>query len=144
MKRISWTSFLTDIDAPAGEAMELGAFFKSIVDQDTCPIVICDLDHTIVYMNPTAVSRYAKWGGEALIGKSVLDCHAPFSVEMIRRVIDWFGEDASHNIRFTHHRKKQNSDVYMVALRDDDARLIGYYEKHEIRTPEEKEVCHAE
>lgn len=35
-------------------------FFKSVIDADDVPVVICDLEHTIVYMNPTAVKRYEK------------------------------------------------------------------------------------
>ena len=26
-------------------------FFKSVIDADDAPVVICDLEHTIVYMN---------------------------------------------------------------------------------------------
>lgn len=38
-------------------------FFKSVIDADDAPVVICDLENTIVYMNPTAVKRYEKRGG---------------------------------------------------------------------------------
>ena len=31
---------------------------------------------------------------------------------------------------------EENKDVYMVALRDDDGKLIGYYEKHAYRNRE--------
>ena len=92
--------------------MELNAYFKSLVDQDRAAVVICDLEHTIIYMNPAAIASYAKHGGAALLGKSVLTCHNPQSRQTIQRVI------------------------YMVALRDADGTLIGYYEKHEYRSPE--------
>jgi len=52
--------------------MELNAYFKSLVDQDRAAVVICDLEHTILYMNPAAIASYAKHGGAALLGKSVL------------------------------------------------------------------------
>ena len=29
---------------------DLNAYFKSIIDQDREAVVICDLDHTIIYM----------------------------------------------------------------------------------------------
>ena len=111
-------------------------YFKAIVDADRCPVVICDLKHIIVYMNPAAVANYEKRGGAALVGRSLLDCHNPHSVEMIKRVVDYFKADPSHNLVYTFHNEKQNKDVYMVALRDDDAALIGYYEKHEYRDRE--------
>lgn len=116
--------------------MELNAFFKSVLEQDTAPVVLCDLDHTIVYMNPAAIARYAKSGGEKLVGKSLLACHNAASNAMIEKVVAWFGADPSHNLVYTYRNDKENKDVYMVALRDDGGTLIGYYEKHEYRTPE--------
>jgi len=116
--------------------MELAKYFKSIIDQDPCAVVICSLEHEIIYMNPAAVIRYEKRGGQALVGKSLLDCHNPQSAEMIRKVVSWFAENAEHNLIYTFHNEKENKDVYMVALRDDDGKLIGYYEKHEYRNAE--------
>ena len=113
----------------------LSTYFKSILEQDRAAVVICNLQHEIIYMNPAAVTNYAKWGGDRLIGKSLLDCHNPESVENIKKVVEWFAADESHNIVYTFHNEKQNKDVYMVALRD-NGRLIGYYEKHEYRNPE--------
>ena len=51
------------------------SFYKSIVDQDRASVVICNLKHEIIYMNPAAVISYAKRGGDKLIGRSLLDCH---------------------------------------------------------------------
>jgi PAS domain-containing protein len=82
--------------------------YKSVLDQDRAAVVICNLKHEIIYMNPSAIEHYEKWGGEKRIGANLLDCH----------------------------NEEQQKDVYMVALRDDAGKLIGYYEKHEFRNPE--------
>ena len=116
--------------------MELSKFFKSIIDQDRCAVVICNLEHEIIYMNPAAVERYAKRGGAALVGKSLMDCHNPESVEKIRKVVAWFAQNRENNIVYTYYNEKENKDVYMIALRDEDGTLIGYYEKHEYRNRE--------
>ena len=116
--------------------MDLNPLFKSVLEQDTAAIVICAPDHTIVYMNPAAVRSYARRGGAALVGRSLLACHRPASCEKIQQIVDWFAASPEHNIVFTHHNPKQNKDVYMVALRDDAGHLIGYYEKHEYRNAE--------
>lgn len=116
--------------------MELSNFFKSIIDQDRCAVVICNLEHEIIYMNPTAVERYAKRGGAALVGKSLMDCHNPQSVEKIQKVVAWFVQSRENNIVYTYYNEKENKDVYMIALRDEDGTLIGYYEKHEYRNRE--------
>lgn len=110
-------------------------FYKSIVDQDRASVVICDLKHEILYMNPAAVHNYASWGGEGLIGSSLLECHNQESKKKIQQVVDWFAADESHNIVHTFYNAKQNKDGYMVALRD-EGKLIGYYEKHEYRDKE--------
>ena len=116
--------------------MELTPFFKSVLEQDTAPVVLCDLEHTVLYMNPTAIKRYASRGGAALVGKSLLDCHTPKAREIICRVLDWFAESTEHNIIYEFRNDEENKDVYMVALRNDVGRLIGYYEKHEYRNRE--------
>ena len=97
--------------------MELNAYFKSLADQDRAAVVICDLEHTIIYMNPAAIASYAKHGGAALLGKSVLTCHNPQSRQTIQRVIDWFAADKNHNLVYTYHNVKQNKDVYMARRR---------------------------
>ena len=120
--------------------MEVTVFLKSVIDSDHAPVVICDLNHRIVYMNPSAEKRYAKKGGHDLVGKSLLDCHNSDSNEKIINIVKWFGENQEHNRIFTFHNSKENKDVYMMALRDENAELIGYYEKHEYRTPEEEKL----
>ena len=113
--------------------MELAPYFKSLVDQDREPIVICDTAHTIVYMNPAARKRYEKRGGAALIGRSLLGCHNAASSAAIGRVLEWFGQSAEHNVVFTYRNEKEDADVYMVELLGGDGTLIGYYEKRESR-----------
>lgn len=116
--------------------MDMLQYFKSVIDQDTCAVVICSMEHEIIYMNPAAISRYAKSGGRELIGRSLLDCHSPKSRERIKEVLAWFEKEESNNIIYTFHNDSENKDVYMVALRDEAGSLIGYYEKHEYRNPE--------
>ncbi|MCD8343599.1 MAG: PAS domain-containing protein [Oscillospiraceae bacterium] len=116
--------------------MHLNALCKSVLDADSQPIVLCDMQHTVVYMNPAAVRRYAKRGGAALVGTNIMDCHAPASREKILQVVDWFAQSPENNDVFTFHSDKENSDVYMIALRNEAGELIGYYEKHESRVPE--------
>lgn len=112
-------------------------YFKSIIDQDNCSVVICDLKHTIIYMNPAAIQNYEKSGGEKLIGGSLLDCHNERSNEIIKKVTAWFAKSQENNKVHTFYNEKQNKDVYMVALRNGENELIGYYEKHEFRTRDE-------
>ncbi|MBQ3132806.1 MAG: fatty acid/phospholipid synthesis protein PlsX [Clostridia bacterium] len=120
--------------------MELSVFWKSLIDSDHAPIVICDLSHTVVYMNPAAVRRYRV----DLTGKSLKACHNADSNEKIDRVTAWFAADASHNEVYTSRNDAENKDVYMVALRDAAGVLIGYYEKHEYRDRETRPLYQME
>ncbi len=116
--------------------MKLSKLFKSVLEQDTAPVVICDLEHTVVYMNPASISRYHT----DLTGKSLKACHNADSNAKIDRVVAWFAESKDNNIVYTSRNDKENKDVYMVALRDDDGTLIGYYEKHEYRNQETRSL----
>lgn len=116
--------------------MELSQYFKSIIEQERSAVVICNSEHKIIYMNPAAITRYGKSGGEKLIGSSLLNCHNEKSNEMIKKTVEWFKKSTDNNIVYTYRNEKENKDVYMVALRDDDGTLIGYYEKHEYRNLE--------
>lgn len=111
--------------------MELTPFFKSIVDQDIGPVVICDLEHTILYMNPAAQKRYA---GKTQPGRNLMNCHDPASKERIEQVLNWFASSPSNNQVHTFYNAKEEKDGYMVALRDEQGRLIGYFEKQVFRT----------
>ena len=113
--------------------MELATYFWSVLQQDRAAVVICNLQHEIIYMNPAAADRYAKRGGAALTGKSLLDCHNAESIKRIKQVVEWFGKSPDNNRVFTFHNDRENRDVYMIALRNGSGELIGYYEKHERR-----------
>ena len=85
-------------------------------------------------MNKAARERYRKHG--ELVGRSIFDCHNAESNAKIREVVEWFAQSPEHNLVFTYHNDRENKDVYMVALREENGELIGYYEKHEFRSPE--------
>ena len=46
--------------------MKLYPYLKSILEEDRCAVVICNLKHEIIYMNPAAKEQYVKWGGAEL------------------------------------------------------------------------------
>ena len=36
----------------------LNEIYKSVLEADRAAVVICDPEHVIIYMNPTAIRRY--------------------------------------------------------------------------------------
>lgn len=112
----------------------LNPFFKSILEQDRSPVVVCNASDEIVYMNAAAIARYKQFS--VCVGDSIFNCHNERSQKLIEKVCSWFKESTDNNIVYTSRNEQENKDVYMVALRDDNGNFIGYYEKHEYRNPE--------
>lgn len=109
--------------------MDVMTFIKALVDDERSSVVICDLNHTIVYMNKFAKEKHHK----DLTGTSLMNCHNEDSRKKIEKTIEWFKESKNHNQVYEFHNEKENRDGYMVALRDADGNLIGYWEKHMYR-----------
>ncbi len=78
--------------------------FKSIIENDRAPVVICDLNHTVVYMNKAAIEGYQK----DLTGFSLPDCHNAKSNERIIKIVDWFMEGAGNNMIYTYKNTEEN------------------------------------
>ena len=89
------------------------------------PLVYCDVDHIIRYMNNAAIAHYKE--GIALLGRSVLDCH---NAESQRQMVEIFAEmkDGLDERLITDNKKYR---IYMRAIRDVDGTLLGYYERYE-------------
>lgn len=114
------------------KGLKLDAYFKSIIDQDSSAVVVCNVEHTVIYMNPASIERYKR----NIVGQSIKVCHNEESNRRIDEVVEWFKQSKDNNKLFTVHIDSSNKDVYMVALRDENKELIGYYEKHEYRNKE--------
>ena len=92
--------------------------FKSVIDQDRSAVVLCDVDHVIVYMNPAAIRAYAKRGGDLLVGRSLLECHGENSRELILKVVEWFYADEKNNMVYTFRNGETEQGCLYVALRE--------------------------
>lgn len=104
------------------------AFYESILDSLKNPVVFCDLDDVMRYMNSAAEANYAKWGGRKILGQSVLDCHNPASRKMIAEIKDRFlNEPELDEVLITDNDEHL---IWMRAVRE-NGRLTGYYERYE-------------
>jgi transcriptional regulator with PAS, ATPase and Fis domain len=50
-------------------------------------VTVCDADGIILYMNQKSQSTFAKDGGAALIGRSLLDCHPGASKDKLKALL---------------------------------------------------------
>jgi len=103
--------------------------FEAILDTVESPIVFVDNDHIIRYLNKAAKVRYYEKRGHAdLIDKSLFDCHKPGSNEYIKRIHERLLAGESE-IFLKVNKDQERSTV--VAVRNVDGRLLGYYERFE-------------
>ena len=89
------------------------------------PFLFADTSHVTRYMNKAAIAHYDD--EEALLGRSLLDCHNEASRQQIVEILAAMrqGEDERLITDDEKHR------IFMRAVRDGDGELLGYYERYE-------------
>lgn len=114
--------------------LELNDFFRGIIDSEEGPIVICNLEYRIIYENPVAHYYYSK---EAPIqGKLLESLMDEERMSRVRMCVEWFKEDRKNNKVFAVHDEKNNMDMYILAIRNTEGELIGFYGRREDRNPD--------
>jgi DUF438 domain-containing protein len=96
----------------------------AILDSLEDPVLFADIGHTIRYMNKAAIAHYKD--GEALIGRSLLDCHNAGSQAVMKEVL--LALEAGEDERLITDNEKHR--IYMRAVRTRGGVLLGYYERY--------------
>lgn len=91
------------------------------------PFLFVDAEHVIRYMNKAAVEHYEKWGGAAILGKSIFDCHNEDSCRMMLEVFEALKSGEEERMISENEKRR----IYMRAVRDASGELLGYYERYE-------------
>jgi PAS domain-containing protein len=99
----------------------MAAILESIKD----PLLFVDVGHIICYMNRAAIEHFDD--GEALLGRSVMDCHNERSCETIRQTLTALEAGEDERLIAT----TETNRIYMRAVRSPDGDVIGYYERYE-------------
>ena len=68
------------------ENLAIKSLFDAI-DVIDAAVTVCDSDLKILYMNEKSAASFETSGGASLIGKNLVDCHRPESVEKMRHII---------------------------------------------------------
>ena len=100
---------------------QMAAILDSLVD----PMLFADTGHTVRYMNRAAIAYYSQ--GEALLGSSLLDCHNASSQCIMIEILAAMESGLEERL-ITDNEKHR---IYMRAVRGDDGRVLGYYERYE-------------
>jgi DUF438 domain-containing protein len=100
-------------------------FLTTLLDNLKDPFLFVDTDHTICYMNKVAIKHYKD--GDALLGRSIFDCHNAQSNQIIRDVFEALQAGETERLI----SENQQRQIYMRAVRDLEGTLLGYYERYE-------------
>jgi DUF438 domain-containing protein len=97
----------------------------AILDSLKDPLLFVDTGHVIRYMNKAAIAHFED--GDALIGRSLMDCHNERSQ---RTIVDTLADlHAGDDERLISENAEQR--IHMRAVRDAKGKVIGYYERYE-------------
>jgi len=114
--------------------LDMLEFFKGVIDSEDGPIVICNLDYRIVYVNVAADRYYAKANG--LTSKLLASLMDEETMSKVVMSVEWFKEDKDNNKVFMLHDNCNNFDMYILAIRNAAGELIGFYGRREDRNPD--------
>jgi PAS domain S-box-containing protein len=109
------------------------ATYEAILDSIPHRLVFVDCDHVIRYLNRAAKAWfYTRRGFADLVGQSLFTCHKPESRDAILALYERLrqGEEAVF-VKITREQEKAS----MMAVRDADGHLIGYWERFEDLSP---------
>jgi DUF438 domain-containing protein len=98
----------------------------ALLDSIHLPIVFVDNDHMIQFLNNKAKDRYYRDRGYSeLVGKSLFHCHTGESQEAILKLYERLTQ-GENEISWDDPEKLER--FTLVAVRDEENRMIGYYE----------------
>lgn len=105
------------------DASTLALFLDSLKD----PFLFVDTEHVIRYMNKKAAEHYEKWGGVAILGNSIFDCHNEDSCRMMLEVFEALKSGEEERMISENEKRR----IFMRSVRDASGELLGYYERYE-------------
>lgn len=99
----------------------------AIFDSFDRPLVFVDTEHIVRYNNRAAIAVYcAKRGWATLEGRSIFACHSPASQA---RMLELFDRLVAGEDEIGLNVNSRNEQVTLVAVRDGEGALLGYYER---------------
>lgn len=104
--------------------------FKTIVDNSTYGVVVCDLEHTVIYVN-SALCKISLFAPEEIIGKNVLDFYSSPQREQIAEGLKRLFEKGDAELNEFWNRRKNGtiypSQINAVFIRDAKGKPLFYF-----------------
>jgi len=102
--------------------------YQHLLDSLIDPLLFVDTNHIIRYLNKAARRHYSE--GAALLNHSIMDYHNTASGDQILAIFSKMKAGLKEEIITDNEEQR----IFMRAVRDNDNRLIGYYERYEQKT----------
>lgn len=98
-------------------------FDKAWCENFSGAVTVCDPAGMIIYMNSKACENWAKDGGQALLGKNLLDCHPQPSKDLLREML--LNQSSNcYSIEKDGHKKL----IYQTPVFDENKQYSGFME----------------
>ena len=107
--------------------------FESLLDSLKQPVLFVDTEHVIQYGNNAAFALYKKDRSE-LVGKSIFDCHKEKSNQIILEIFESMQNGEEERLIVDNAENR----IFMRAVRDENGRVLGYYERYEPPTKQKQ------
>ena len=111
--------------------MDSADYYAAILDSLKDPLLVADTGHVTRYMNNAAKAYYDE--GEALLGRSLLDCHNEQSQQVMIDILAEMHEGLEERL-ITDNEKHR---IYMRVVCEPEGQVIGYYERYEPPAPKQ-------
>lgn len=99
----------------------------ALLDAYAYEIVFVDRNHIVRYMNKTAKERY---GNRVIIGNTIFNCHNENTKGKIEEFLH--RADEGEDEMFELLNGKTGEREFFVPVRDENNKVIGYFERHEV------------
>ena len=110
--------------------MVMERLFMEVLEQERTSAVIFGTDGTILYMNPAAHGVYERHGSYDMIGRKFMDYHPQDTCRKIELAERWLQDDEDNDEIELFYSDSPDRIVRILALRDDDGKVIGYCERY--------------
>lgn len=116
--------------------MELEKLLMNVIDNGEKPLVLCDINFKVIFLNKKANELYVKKHGLSMLGCSITKLMDEEKLTRLNAAVEWFKESKDNRKVFVGHSKNDNFDVYIKAVRNENDEVIAFYNYVESRTAE--------
>lgn len=92
----------------------------SLINGSQCVLVMADENYIIKFVNEIGAKNYERFGGLAIVGKSLFDCHNENSCEAIKKLYKQFEDKTIRNfIKEVERNGKKKVIVYFPIFNEE-------------------------